>query len=72
VVTIAHLARVPAARMAEAKAGDDAAATAWLDLKLEGEGYALSREGRAVEALAFDHDEILAAAVRKIRASGGG
>ncbi len=72
VVTIAHLARVPAARMAEAKAGDDAAAAAWLALTIEGEVYTLSHEGRPVGALAFDHDEILAAAVHKIRAGGGG
>jgi 8-oxo-dGTP diphosphatase len=68
VVTIAHLARVPADRMPDVKAGDDAAAAEWLDLSLEsaGSGYTLSRQGQPVGALAFDHAEILAAAVKRL------
>ena len=47
VVTVAHLALVPADRMREAQAGDDAAATEWLDLSTASEGQvvALTRAG---------------------------
>jgi 8-oxo-dGTP diphosphatase len=72
VVSIAHLARVPAATMAQARAGDDAAAAAWLDLVIEpGGGYALSHQGARIDpaagGLAFDHAEIMAAAVARLR-----
>jgi 8-oxo-dGTP diphosphatase len=64
VVTVAHLALVPADRTHEAKAGDDAAAAEWLDLSTaSGEVVALTRQGQPAGALAFDHDGILAAAV---------
>jgi 8-oxo-dGTP diphosphatase len=68
VVTVAHLARVPAARMAEARAGDDAAAAAWLDLRIEpgGAGFSLSHEGAPVTELAFDHVDIMTAAVKRL------
>ena len=72
VVSVAHLARVPAETMALARAGDDAASAAWLDLTLEpGGGYTLAHEGRRIDVaaggLAFDHADILAAAVRRLR-----
>jgi 8-oxo-dGTP diphosphatase len=70
VVTIAHLALVPIDRLGEVKAGDDAAAAEWLDLTVaQGRVASLAWQGRALppdHALAFDHDEILAAAARRL------
>ncbi len=65
VVSIAHLAVVPVDRLADAKAGDDAAAAAWLDVIVSDAGFTLLHEGREVTRLAFDHREILAAALRR-------
>jgi 8-oxo-dGTP diphosphatase len=64
VVSVAHLAVVRAERLAEAKAGDDAARTAWLDLEIapDGVSFTLRHEGREVRDLAFDHRQIVAAA----------
>lgn len=86
VVTVAHLALVPVEEMARARAGDDAAATAWLDLiiepggsfRLQHNGVILHRGGAGGEAppaslspvsggLAFDHGDILTAAVERLR-----
>ena len=69
VVSVAHLARVPAERMSEAKPADDAAATAWLDLTITPSGWELSHEGARVEDLAFDHRDVLTAAVARLRAA---
>lgn len=71
VVSIAHLARVPEERMADVKAGDDAASAAWLDLSFprDGASYTLEHEGKPVSELAFDHKDILAAAVRRLVAT---
>ncbi len=67
VVSIAHLALVPVETMASARAGDDAAATAWLHLSIEpGGAFRLEHEGSA-PSLAFDHQEILTAAVRRLQ-----
>lgn len=70
VVSIAHLAPVPASRTGEAKAGDDAAETAWLDVTLDARGAIarVERAGQPAGALAFDHAEILAAAAKRLRA----
>ena len=72
VVTVAHLAIVPADRVESAgvKAGDDAADTAWLDLAILPDGYRLTREGKPVETLAFDHRDIVARGVERLRAQG--
>jgi len=72
VVSVAHLATVSADHQAKARAGDDAAATAWLDLLLEpGGGFLLEHEGVRVDlaagGLAFDHVDIVAAAVARLR-----
>jgi 8-oxo-dGTP diphosphatase len=67
VVSVAHLAVVPAHRLADAKAGDDAAAAAWLDLAIQPDGgFTLSHEGAPVTDLAFDHRDIMAAAVARL------
>jgi 8-oxo-dGTP diphosphatase len=72
VVTIAHLALVPVDRIAEVKAGDDAAAAAWLDLTVQpGGGFVLFYQGERTAALAFDHGEILARAVGHLQARVG-
>jgi 8-oxo-dGTP diphosphatase len=68
VVSIAHMARVPEPRMGDVKAGDDAASAAWLELSIgpDGATHELSHEGRPVTKLAFDHELILAAAVKRL------
>ncbi len=69
VVSVAHLAVIPADRMRDAKAGDDAAAAEWLDLVTEGgKVVSLTWNGQPAGRLAFDHDEILAAAVKRLDA----
>jgi 8-oxo-dGTP diphosphatase len=71
VVTIAHLAVIPAERAKRAKAGDDASETAWLELTSPpGGGFTLSHDGEPVEQLAFDHRDIVAAAVKRLRDRG--
>ena len=73
VVTVAHLAVVPADRLGDVKAADDAASAAWLDLTTAGgKVLALTYEGEPVGKLAFDHDEILAAAVKRFSQRAGG
>ena len=68
VVSVAHVALLPASRRADAEAGDDAAEAAWLDLVIEeGGGFSLTKDGKAVE-LAFDHHDIMKKAVASIGA----
>jgi 8-oxo-dGTP diphosphatase len=70
VVSVAHLARVPADRMAEARAADDAADTAWLELRVQpGGAFTLTHEGAVVTELAFDHFDIVARAVKRLGGS---
>lgn len=67
VVTVAHLALVPADRLSQAVAGDDAAEAAWLHLlPRPGGGFRLEHQGAPVDGLAFDHTEILAAATSRL------
>jgi 8-oxo-dGTP diphosphatase len=67
VVSIAHLALVPADRLSQAKAGDDAAEAAWLHLHLKpGGGFRVEHHGAPVDGLAFDHQGILAAAAARL------
>lgn len=68
VVTVAHLGFLPADRQGEARGGDDAAEAAWLRLAIDAEGaYRLEHDGAAVTELAFDHREVVALAVRRLR-----
>ncbi|MFO0758258.1 MAG: NUDIX hydrolase [Byssovorax sp.] len=70
VVSVAHLAMLPAARLAEAQAGDDASETAWLTLGIGADGsFRLAKQDVAIaaEELAFDHREVMAAAVSRMR-----
>lgn len=67
VVTVAHLAVVPARRLAEARAGDDAREARWWPLwPVAGGGYRLESGGEEAGALAFDHDQILAKALAQL------
>jgi 8-oxo-dGTP diphosphatase len=68
VVTVAHLGFLPASRAGEAVGSDDAAEAAWLRLFIDRDGsYRLEHAGAPVTALAFDHREVIALAVRRLR-----
>ena len=70
VVTVAHLALVQVGTIALARAGDDAAAAAWLDLTIAPDGsFHLAHQGAILPPgeLAFDHADILAATVQRLR-----
>lgn len=67
VVSVAHLAVVPARRLAEARAGDDARDARWWPMRASGEGgYRLESGGEAAGELAFDHDQILTKALAQL------
>jgi len=66
-VSVAHLALVPARRLSEAKAGDDAQEARWWPLRpASGGGYRLEAGGEQAGTLAFDHDAILAKAIDRL------
>lgn len=68
VVTVAHLCFLPADRAGEAVGSDDAAEAAWLHLTIHRDGtYRLEHKGAPVTTLAFDHLEVMALAVRRLR-----
>ncbi|MEP7121516.1 MAG: NUDIX hydrolase [Byssovorax sp.] len=68
VVTVAHLGFLPADRAGEAVGSDDAAEAAWLHLTIDRDGaYRLEHAGAPVTTLAFDHREVIALAVRRLR-----
>jgi 8-oxo-dGTP diphosphatase len=68
VVTVAHLGFLPADRAGEAVGSDDAAEAAWLHLTINRDGsYRLEHQGAPVTTLAFDHLEVIALAVRRLR-----
>lgn len=68
VVTVAHLGFLPADRAGEAVGSDDAAEAAWLRLVIDRDGgHRLEHEGAPTTALAFDHREVIALAVRRLR-----
>lgn len=77
VVSVAHMALIPVDQVVPVKAGDDAAQAAWLDLTIEPNGgFRLLHEGEVVYrgglagstgTLAFDHGEIVEAAVARLR-----
>lgn len=68
VVTVAHLGFLPASRAGEAVGSDDASEAAWLGLVIDPEGDPrLVYDGATVTTLAFDHRDVLALAVRRLR-----
>ena len=68
VVTVAHLGFLPAERAGQAVGADDASEAAWLRLVIdEGGTYRLEHAGAPVTKLAFDHLEVIALAVRRLR-----
>ena len=67
-ITVAHLGFLPADRGGEAVGSDDASEAAWLRLVIHPDGaYRLEHDGAPVTTLAFDHHEIIALAVRRLR-----
>lgn len=69
VVSVAYVAQVEAERLRPV-AGDDAAETAWFKIFRQENGLRLQNGTDAISHLAFDHDRILADALR-IAGSGG-
>jgi len=69
VISVAHVGTIPAARMAEAKGGDDASETRWWRVSERADGgLSLSSGGETAGPLAFDHDDVLRAALAWFRA----
>lgn len=70
VVSVAHIAVLPASRRGEAKGSDDATAARFFTITQDAPGAVVTLtcgEERA-SGLAFDHDEILAAALARLDA----
>jgi len=68
VVTVAHLGFLPASRAGEAVGSDDASEAAWLRLVIAPDGAPrLEHDGAPVTTLAFDHRDVIALAVRRLR-----
>ena len=70
VISIAHVGTVPAARMADAVGGDDASETRWWRVVrgADDASFSLESNGAPSGPLAFDHDEVMRAAVAWLRA----
>ncbi len=70
VVSVAHVAVLPAHRRSEAKGGDDASAARFFTITVADSGrVSLAAEGEEAGSLAFDHDEILARALARLQTS---
>ncbi|MDI3287528.1 NUDIX hydrolase [Polyangium sp. 15x6] len=70
VVSVAHVAILPADRRDEAKGGDDARAAKFFSIGLDERGrVTLTADGEEAGPLAFDHDEILARSIARLEAS---
>jgi 8-oxo-dGTP diphosphatase len=70
VVSVAFIGLVPSHRFGEARGSDDASDAKWWPIEHragETPPYVLEREGEKTGPLAFDHDEMLAAALKRIR-----
>jgi 8-oxo-dGTP diphosphatase len=68
VVTVAHLAFVPADRLAQAKGADDATEAAWLHVVVTPDGaFRVEKDGAPAGRLAFDHHDILECAITRLR-----
>ncbi|MRG90658.1 NUDIX domain-containing protein [Polyangium spumosum] len=60
VVSVAHVAILPAHRRHEAVGGDDASAAKFFSIRIDPNGHPFLRaDGEQAGSLAFDHDEIL-------------
>jgi 8-oxo-dGTP diphosphatase len=68
VVSVAHIAILPANRRKEARGNDDATDAKFFVISKGNDGLFLTHEGQAAGSLAFDHDEILAVAVARLQA----
>ncbi|MBK9263509.1 MAG: NUDIX hydrolase [Polyangiaceae bacterium] len=67
VVSIAHIAILPVDRRGEAKGSDDAKDARFFVITANADGtLSLSADGKPSGSLAFDHDEMLAAAVARL------
>jgi 8-oxo-dGTP diphosphatase len=67
VVSVAHLSVLPSDRRAEAVGGDDAREAVWWSIVRERDGsLSLEHGGDRSGPLAFDHDEMLKAAVARL------
>lgn len=68
VVSVAHIAVLEASRRSEAKGSDDARDARFFVITAKTDGtWALSSNGQDAGPLAFDHDEMLAAAVQRLK-----
>jgi len=67
VVSVAHIAILPAARRKEAHGSDDATEAKFFVITEENGVLNLHNEGKAAGPLAFDHDEILQRAIKRFK-----
>lgn len=67
IVTAAYVARIEDVRL-DVQAGDDAAGARWYDIEMNESGVVLCHGGERVPAreLAFDHEDMLLAALKKL------
>jgi 8-oxo-dGTP diphosphatase len=68
VVSVAHVSVLPRDRRKEALGADDAREARWWSVEREGEAIRLVHEGAEAGSLAFDHDQILKAALARLAA----
>lgn len=68
VVSVAHIAILPANRRNEARGNDDATEAKFFVISKGNDGFSLAFDGQAAGPLAFDHDEMLAIALDRLQA----
>lgn len=67
VVSVAHIAVLPVNRRKEAKGSDDATDAKFFIISQENGSLSLNASGEPAGVLAFDHDEMLQAAVSRLK-----